>query len=306
MSNPTDEDTLADLVKMGLIEVSDDEAPATAEAEKPVVAEAEKVEAPQAEADELFPGFNGLPEDVRKAAQERIEAVKQSRIDDYEAQLRQERQSRHAIEGKVGPTQRQLAEAQRRLAELESSQVQSRKTGSQEKFDQFKEQYPDEAEILGGMRSDFETELEKRDRENAELRASVQEMRERAHREDALNQLKQAHPDYAEIDRSEELAEWAQHISPLKRAWLSSADVSQVAEVLTDFKRDQALARFYYGQQSAQSEAPAKPLTKLRADPNPVTRKTTGVSRLGTAGTSDEEDQYSNAIEQARALGIDI
>jgi hypothetical protein len=244
--------------------------------------------------EEPFPGFNALPDEVKASLTTRFAEAEAAR-----KQAAEFEQNLRSVHNRLAPTQRELEQTRRaaqdmaaRLQKIE--QAQSNGAPTSDLIKKFKEQYPDEGAALEAVSQQWETQAERLTRENAELRQSVQTIRQNIDRRTAYDTLLQRHPDAMEIDRSEPFKAWFGTLSPHKRALAASSDPDAVADALDDFKRDLALAQALAASTPATPAAPAAKVKPTDIDPNPTTRRAPGL-RANAAGSS-EADEYAATL----------
>lgn len=312
MNEPNDdlpEDLIRQLEKEGLIEVTQDEPvaePAPETAPEPAQAAPEPI---QAEAPaEPFEGYSALPEAARKIVDDRLAAA--AKAEELEQRARNAERDRLAVQGRLAPAQRELEVARKRLAEIDEASRKNATSAAREKLDRYKEQFPDEAAPLDAVYGELRSDMEKFREEREAMAAELTAMRREAYVQKARSEIQRIHPDYHEIEdgpQSDDFYAWLD-TAPGNKRLLELGGVENTAEVVTNYKRDKELARFYTqsGQSTAAPTPANKPLARAAVDPNPVLRKTTGVSRSGTASTSDEEENYANAVAELRAQGVPI
>lgn len=296
--------------------------PAETETAAEVVAE---VEAPESEtevaaAEEFFPGYKDLPEESKALVRDSMETAQKAR--EYQQLAGKAEADRRATIGKLAPAQRELEEARAKLREFEKSQATSRRSGTKDVLEKFKSQYPDEAEALEAVNSQFETFAEQAEREREELaerfkalEAKYELQKQEAESREAIRvereKLKEVHPDYEQINDDPAWKSWLNAIEAPKREFFDKnrRNAEVMASILTDFKRDRELARFL-DQQNAGTATPntpaKKPLARSAADPNPTTRRTTAIPHSNPTGSMDGEDKFSAELEIARAAGFNV
>ena len=124
------------------------DAPAPSPAPEPIAQAAEPVKAAestpaQTASDEPFPGFNALSADAQKIVRERLEGAEKAT-----RQADELRQQQSALQGRLAPTQRELEQARRRLADFEKAQ----RDTSRQPIDKMREIDPDSYAALTALR----------------------------------------------------------------------------------------------------------------------------------------------------------
>ncbi len=315
---------------MADLDVNEEEAFAQSVAEaglsdaKPDVVEETKAEAEErvdtpaqaAEAEEYFPGYASLPEESKQLIRGSLEAAKKTA--EYQHMAGKAEADRRAVVARLAPTQRELEAARKKLQEFEAKQSVSSRSSAREKLEKFREQYPDEGEVIAAVSSQFESYAEQAEREKAELvqrlsalegniRLQTQELERTRQRESEISALRNEHPDYLEIDQDPEFKAWLQAVGPQVKELLMDGKASSTSFVLHNFKRDREYARLLQASGTASPNTPAKkPLARSVADPNPTTRRATAFAHSNSAGSLDGEDKFSADLELARAAGFDV
>jgi hypothetical protein len=317
-----------DLLAAGLVSEDDgkpveaapegeESAPEAEPAAEPVKAEkapeSPDTPAEAAAAEEFFPGYANLPEASKAIVRSNMEAARQ--IDEYRNLAGKAEADRRNLHNRIAPTQRELEEAKKKLREFEQKQTTASRSGARGVLERFRKQYPEEAEAIDAVNSQFETFAEQSSREKAALlerlealEGNVQLQRAEIERtkqyEQEVATLRAEHPDYLDIDANPEFKTWLQAVGEDAMSLLRNGKASSTAFVLSNFKRDREYARVLQAQGAAPPTTPAtKPLARSVADPNPTARRTTAIPRSNsTAGLTGEDLHVANL----QAAGYDI
>jgi hypothetical protein len=265
-------------------------------------AKVEETKAEVAAAEEFFPGYADLADEAK--AWVRGQKEKADQAEEFRAAAARSEADRRATVGKLAPLQKAHQELLDKQKVAKVEQTDSSKAAAKAALEKFQKEYPDEAEALLAVNSQFESFAERTERENAELREYITSLDKRVSARDekyeqveARNRdiaiLEKLHPDRAEINESEEWAAWVEAVDPYKIQLLKSRDPVATAAVITDFKRDRELARLLSGQPATpNTPAPKKPLARTVADPRPTSRRTTVPARSTSAAMSEGEQRY--------------
>lgn len=349
--------TLNDLKEALPSEVATDEAPAAPaapaetqaelkleqpKAEAPVVeAKAPAAPAPSAEtpaapvapaADELFPGFNALPEDRRKEITERWKLADEAKAAREELAKKQHEFSQ--LHNRLAPTQQQLsrqqlenAKLQKELNEFRANTAKTANSALRARIDAMKDQFPDDAAM-------WESTLAEVEAAKSGF-ATIDEKLQNLERREYLNEQKMAlssvHPDWqkktarvvqdesgnyvvrrtVDTPEAQELEVWANNLDPYERntIWplFKSSNASDAIYVLNRFEQDRAIARILAGQTQQNQETTAPPAAQAPApvpDPDP-SRRTTAPAASRPAGQpmSDKKRELIAATELLRKQG---
>lgn len=262
----------------------------------------QETKAEVAAAEEFFPGYADLTDEAKawvRGQKEKADQAEEFRIAAGRAEA-----DRRATVGKLAPLQRAHQELLEKQKVAVVEQTDSSKAAAKAALEKFQKEYPDEAEALLAVNSQFESFAERLERENAALNERLANLDERVSARDKQAQmaeersrdisiLDKLHPDRAEINESEEWSAWVNAIDPYKIELLKSRDPVATAAVITDFKRDRELARLLSGQPATpNTPAPKKPLARTVADPRPTSRRTTVPARSTSAAMSEGEQRY--------------
>lgn len=269
-----------------------------------------------AAAEEFFPGYANLPEESKAIVRDSMEAA--GKVREYQQMAGKAEADRRAVENNLGPTQRELAAARAKLREFEQKQTVAGRSGTRDVLEKFRKQYPEEAEAIDAVNSQFETFAEQSAREKAELlerleklEGNIQLQRAEIERtkqyEQEVAALRAEHPDYLDIDADPDFKVWLQAAGDDARSLLRNGKASSTAFVLSNFKRDRDYARVLSAQGAAPPNTSAtKPLARSVADPNPTTRRTTALPRSNSAELLEGEDKFAAQLEEARAAGFPV
>jgi hypothetical protein len=241
--------------------------------------------------DEPFPGFSSLSADAQKAAK--------AKLDELTAQRAEFENRWKAQHGQLAPTQRELEQLRRQLRVMSERQHEQRPTptGAPRLSDEFRKNYPDEAAVFDAMAGHFDESLKAVRQQNEELRAQLHGVAGTVTRGQQISTLSQRHPDWQEIDNSEPFKAWLKDAGDHKQSLARSSDANDVAEVIDDYKRDLALARFIVSQEkTATTSTVVTPTKKPEVDPNPIQRQS--ARSAPNAGLS-EADDYVATLQAA-------
>lgn len=265
------------------------------------------------EAEEFFPGYKSLPEESKALVRESMELARKAQ--EYQQAAGKSEADRRATMNRIVPVQREIEDLRAKLREFEKSKENVSRNSAKSVLERFKEQYPEEAEALEAVNSQFESFAKKSEAEKADLIERLsrlendihlqrQEIESKNQYESEVAALRELHPDYLEIDADPEFKAWLQAVGDEVMPLLRNGKASSTAFVLSNFKRDREYARQLGG---AVPNTPAKkPLARSVADPNPTIRRTTALAHSNPASSLDGEDKFSVDLDLARAAGFNV
>lgn len=293
-------------------EVADDAPEPVADIATPEKPEVEETAAEVAEAEEFFPGYKDLSDEAKAFVRAKMEAAE--KVAEFQQIAGKAEADRRATVNKLAPLQREYQALLAKQKEAAVKQTDSTKGAAKAALEKFQRDYPDEAEALLAVNSQFETFAERAERENAELRERLDELAgnfqaqqvavQRARERDAeYSALQQEHPDFREIDADPRFKAWLQACGDPVINLLNEGKASSTSFVLSNYKRDLQLADQLSGQPATPNTPASRPLARTVADPNPTARRTTAIPRSNSSAGLDGEEKY---LAELREAGIDV
>ena len=272
--------------------VSDDEPTEPEKAEPEQETEQEADPEPD-EPDEPFPGYKGLPDEVRQHYDQAT-----ARAADWENRWK-------AQHGQLGPAQRQLSQYQRRTQELERELEALKKQQPAEdpvakaKREQWEKDFPEEAEALKSHLTPLQKELEETKARLAQTYQAQQETQRQIYVKEQLAELSTAHPDWRDVRQSEQFGLWVNSLDADDAALLDRMDAQSNIKLLTRFKQDMWIAQQHYELSKAgETQAPQQPKKPARSDVAPTSRvRQSGVARPN-ANWTRAEAEYADWLAQ--------
>ncbi len=282
-----------------------------------------------APAAELFPGFNGLPEDTRKAIQAKYEEAESAKRQaaDLDRQYKQ-------LHGKTAPLQSAQAKlladytrTQQELAKLKKANDVTGGKALRDRIAAMRENFPDDAEVFLGVLNEAQEARADASRLKEELEGKLANIQNRMHFNDAVAEVARAHPDWTTLKtafdvptqsfvpkvntpEAHELCLWANNLDPMERAIihprLYSTNASDVIYALNRFKHDKSWAEAIKASQgnvqtappSAGTPAPSPSRATLpEVDPDPKRRASPPATSPTRNDASTDEQEYASAVE---------
>jgi len=348
MSNPTstaEEQYIRDLEDAGVIK-KDEAAPVEAapveeaapvvenKAAEPAPEATPAPAAPAAPPAEPFEGFNNLPEATRAAILETWQ--KAAKADEAEKRAQELDRNLKHMQGRVSPVQSRLtkleadyAKAQKELATFKTTGTQAQSAEAKRKLDEYRKQFPDEADMLETVRQEAQSEIQAMRQQVEELRKANQVTSHNLAIKDELAALNSAVPDWTKkkvkVDQSDDggyyikplvntpeaadVALWANNLDEFDRntLWplLASTKAQDAITFLSRFERDRLWAQSLASQNGSPAQQ-ATPPAPLRAppdvDPDPTKRASPPASTDAARNESDAERDFAATIQAYRHL----
>lgn len=260
-----------------------------------------KVE-PKAEEAEPFAGFKQLP----KEAQDEFLRVREEREAARQAEAKALANWR-AQQGQLAPAQRRVSELERQIEELRKSAP----AAKPEKFDKWKQEYPEESEavaegidhrlnplaeklanaerVIEQLR--LEREAEKQDRERGRVYAAHSDAHDLLYVKDSAGQqVWDTHSDGVTRPRiNHEFMGWLERQNQHKHEMWRSNSADDIIDLLTDYKRDRLLRERAAPPQVAPTTPSAK---KILRDLAPTLRPMQSTSNADTSNLKEWEREF--------------
>lgn len=285
-AEPQTEETFDEYVARENAEAATEQSPAP-DPVAPVAAAPEPVAQPAS--NEPFEGFNLLPADTQKALREKLDAAEANR-----KTLDQIKADKVAVENRLVPTQRELVQARKRLADFEKAQ----RDTSRQPIDKMRDIDPDSYAALTAAEQQWAERFQHTEQELAQMREVVGQFQAANYSQGQMTEVRKLHPDISEVAASPEFNAWCASLGQKGQARLLAPDAETVAEVISDFKTAYRLAELELereqrdSQQQATPAAPASPRRAHAVDPNPSVRRSSVGSAKGKGYTSDAERDF--------------
>lgn len=237
--------------------------------------------AEQEEADESTeqPTGNQDSEEASEDSNTEAEAQTPDEVAELRKQLEAERHRFNSVNGRVNAYQRQIDQYKEQLAQQEqrSAEIGDNPQGSgmsDDKWNALKEDYPDIAEAmeaqLNGIRSQYETELNSLKQEVQPLKQYQEQTQYDQHFNSQLQALESQHPDWQDIVKTDDYAQWLETQPPSVQQLMNSTDAQDNIFLLNTFKATRA------PQAPAQNPVTSKRERQLRQAQSIPGRSTTG------------------------------
>lgn len=271
---------------------------------------------------ELFPGFNGLPEETQKAIRAKYDEAEQARQQAAELDRNYKR-----LQGQVAPTQsaqsKLLADytrVQQELAKLKKVSGADAGKALRERIAAVRANFPDDADIFEGVLNEAAEARAESAKLKEELEGRLAKIQNRMQLNDEIAQVAQVHPDWTKLKtgfdaaqqqfvprvdtpEARELCLWANNLDPMEREIihprLYSNKASDVVYALNRFKHDKAWADAIKAGQSNAPPAgtPAPPrMAPPEIDPDPTRRASPPTSTSARIDESTEEQQFASDV----------